>query len=193
MSEFLLQCERMIFMFDSGYNKKRGFDWGVFIAGVISVVLSIFLFANPGKGLRGLVIILAVLSIMQGIAWISMYAGFHGIFAPSWTTLLSGIFDILIGIFFLWNNKIGVYTIAIVVAIWFIVDSVIGIVFAWHLRFFETGWYFFFNLLLNILGLVVGVMLLFRPVIAGMSTVYLIAIYLMVFGINEIALAFMHR
>ena len=180
-------------MFDSGFNEKRGFDWGVFIAGVISVVLCIFLFANPGKGLRGLVIILAVLSIMQGIAWISMYAGFHGIFGPSWTTLLSGIFDILIGIFFLWDNKVGAYTIAIVVSIWFIVDSVIGIVFAWHLRFFETGWYFFFNLLLNILGLVVGVMLLMRPVIAGMSVVYLIAIYLMIFGINEIALAFMHR
>ncbi|MCD5530769.1 hypothetical protein EFE22_02155 [Lactobacillus delbrueckii subsp. lactis] len=180
-------------MFDSGYNEKRGFDWGVFIAGVISVVLSIFLFANPGKGLRGLVIVLAVLLIMQGSAWISMYAGFHGIFGPSWTTLLSGIFDILIGIFFLWDNRVGAYTIAILVAIWFIVDSVIGIVFAWHLRFFETGWYFFFNLLLNILGLVVGVMLLLRPVIAVLSTVYLIAIYLMIFGINEIALAFMHR
>lgn len=38
-------------MFDSVYNEKRGFDWGVFIAGVISVVLSIFLFANPGKGI----------------------------------------------------------------------------------------------------------------------------------------------
>ena len=100
---------------------------------------------------------------------------------------------IMIGIFFLWDNKVGAYMIAILVAIWFIVDSVIGIVFAWHLRFFETGWYFFFNLLLNILGLVVGVMLLFRPVIAVMSTVYLIAIYLMIFGINEIALAFMHR
>ena len=96
-------------MFDSGYNEKRGFDWGVFIAGVISVVLSIFLFANPGKGLRGLVIVLAVLLIMQGSAWISMYAGFHGIFGPSWTTLLSGIFDILIGIFFLWDNKVGAY------------------------------------------------------------------------------------
>jgi uncharacterized membrane protein HdeD (DUF308 family) len=180
-------------MFDSSYNEKRGFDWGVFIAGVISVVLSIFLFANPGKGLQGLVIVLAVLLIMQGSVWISMYAGFHGIFGLSWTTLLSGIFDILIGIFFLWDNKVGAYTIAILVAIWFIVDSVIGIVFAWHLRFFETGWYFFFNLLLNILGLVVGVMLLLRPVIAVMSTVYLIAIYLMIFGINEIALAFMHR
>lgn len=67
-------------MFDSSYNEKRGFDWGVFIAGVISVVLSIFLFANPGKGLRSLVIVLAVLLIMQGSAWISMYVGFHSIF-----------------------------------------------------------------------------------------------------------------
>lgn len=101
--------------------------------------------------------------------------------------------NILIGDLLPVGNKVGAYTIAILVAFWFIVDSVIGIIFAWHLRFFETGWYFFFNLLLNILGLVVGVMLLLRPVIAVLSTVYLIAIYLMIFGINEIALAFMHR
>lgn len=180
-------------MFDSNYNTRHNFDWGVFIGGVVSVILSIYLFAHPGKGLKGLVIILAVLAIMQGIAWISMFAAFHGFFGPSWTTLLSGIFDILIGVFFLWNNRIGAYTIAIFVALWFIVDSIIGIVFSWHLRFFQTGWYFFFNLLLNILGLVLGILLLFRPEIAGLSTIYLIAIYLMIFGVNEISLAFMHR
>ena len=130
---------------------------------------------------------------MQGIVWLSMHAGFHRIFGPSWTTMISGIFDLVVGIFFLANNQLGALTISYLVAIWFIVDSVIGIVFAWHLRFFETGWYFFFNLLLNILGLVLGVMLLFQPEVAGLSTIWLIAVYMMVFGINEIVLAFMHR
>ena len=180
-------------MFGYDSNVRHEFDWVAFLAGVVSVLLSIFLFRNPGKGLKGLVVIFAVVSIMQGIVWLSMYAGFHRIFGPSWTTLISGIFDLVVGIFFLANNQLGALTISYLVAIWFIVDSVIGIVFAWHLRFFETGCYFFFNLLLNILGLVLGVMLLFQPEVAGLSTIWLIAVYMMVFGINEIVLAFMHR
>ena len=58
-------------MFGYDSNVRHEFDWVAFLAGVVSVLLSIFLFRNPGKGLKGLVVIFAVVSIMQGLVRLS--------------------------------------------------------------------------------------------------------------------------
>lgn len=86
----------------------------------------------------------------------------------------------------------GSLTIAYLFAIWFFVDSVVGIVFSWHLRDFSTG-YFIFNLILNILSLIIAICLIFNPVLAALSLIWLVAFWLLVFGINEIVVAFMHH
>lgn len=180
-------------MYDFPRNRTRGFDWGLFLVGTVSVILSIFMFRNPGRGLRGMIIVIAVLAILQGIVWISIYVNLRRVFSPSWTAIIPGIFDIVIGLLFLFNNQIGAMTISILVSVWFIIDSIIGIVCSWYLRIIETGWQFFFSVLLNIATLVLGVLLLCQPIIAGLSVVYLVACYLLIFGINEIVWAFANR
>ena len=49
------------------------------------------------------------------------------------------------------------------------------------------------NLILNILSLIIAFFLIINPVIAALSLVWLVAFWLLVFGINEIVVAFMHR
>jgi len=120
------------------------------------------------------------------------YSRFREFFSRSWVAIVSGVLDIIIGILFICSYDIGGLTIAYLFAIWFFVDSVVGIAWSWHLRAFSTG-YFVFNLILNILSLIIAFFLIINPVIAALSLVWLVAFWLLVFGINEIVVAFMHR
>ncbi|MDK8393068.1 DUF308 domain-containing protein, partial [Lactobacillus gasseri] len=95
-------------------------------------------------------------------------------------------------VLFLCSREIGGLTLAILFAIWFLADSIIGIIFSWHLREYSTG-YFVLCLILNIISLIIAFALLFNPVLAAITLVYLVAFWLMVFGINEIFVSWMHR
>lgn len=176
----------------SNSERPRGFEWGAFLAGVLLVIASFILLRYPGRGLMAFVFLFGILSIMQGIIWIYTYSKFRDFFARSWVTLISGILDIIVGIIFLFAHEIGGITIAILFAVWFFVDSVVGIVFSWHLRDYSTG-YFILSLILNIISLLIAIALMFNPVLAAVTLVYLVAFWLMVFGFNEIFNAFMHR
>ncbi|RVU70272.1 MULTISPECIES: HdeD family acid-resistance protein [Lactobacillus] len=178
-------------IFSSSRN-NRGFDWGALIAGILMIVAAFLLLRHPEKGLHAFVLIFAVLSIVQGVVWISAYTRFRDFFVRSWVTLVSGILDIIIGILFLCSYDIGGLTIAYLFAIWFFVDSVVGIVFSWHLKDFSNG-YFLFNLIMNILSLILAFFLILNPVLAALSLIWLVAFWLLVFGINEIVVAWMHR
>lgn len=173
-------------------RNQSGFDWGAFIAGVLMIIAAFLLIRHPAKGLHAFVLIFGILSIMQGIVWIAGYSRFREFFSRSWVTLISGILDIIIGILFLCSYDIGGLTIAYLFAIWFFVDSVVGIIFSWHLKDISNG-YFIFSLIMNILSLIIAIFLIFNPLIAALSLVWLVAFWLLVFGINEIVVAWMHR
>lgn len=177
---------------DSFSRENRGFDWGAFIAGVLMVIASFLLIRHPGKSLHAFVLIFGILSILQGLVWLAGYSRFRYFFDRSWVTLISGVLDIVVGILFLCSYDIGGLTIAYLFAIWFFVDSVVGIAFSWHLKDFSNG-YFIFSLIMNILSLIIAIVLIFNPVLAALSLIWLVAFWLMVFGINEIVVAWMHR
>ncbi|TSO26031.1 DUF308 domain-containing protein [Lactobacillus sp. LL6] len=173
-------------------RRDGGFDWGALIAGVLMVVVAFLLMRHPGKSLHAFVLLFGILSIVQGFVWFAAYSRFRGFFSRSWVTIVSGILDIIIGVLFLCSYDIGALTIAYLFAIWFFVDSVVGIAFSWHLKDISTG-YFVFSLIMNILSLIIAIFLIFNPVIAMISLVWLVSFWLLVFGINEIVTAWMHR
>lgn len=176
----------------SGSEKHQGFDWGAFIGGLLLVLAGILVMSYPDRSFRTFVFLFGILSIMQGILWISAYAKFRNLFDLSWVTILSGVIDIVIGVLFLASKAMGGITLAVLFAIWFLADSIIGIIFSSHLRMFSTS-SFILSLILSIISLILAIVLLFNPVLAAITMVYLVAFWLMVFGFNEIAVAWMHR
>lgn len=179
---------------DSFSNSRPAhrFDWGALIGGVLMIIVALLLLRHPAKGLHAFVLLFGFLSIVQGFVWLAGYSRFHLYFSRSWVTLISGILDILIGILFLGSYEIGGLTLAYLFAVWFFVDSVVGIVFAWHLRDFGTA-SFIFYIILNIISLLLALFLIFHPVFAALSLIWLVAFWLLVFGFNEVVLAFVHR
>ena len=174
------------------FAKNNCFDWGAFIAGILMIITAFLLIWHPNSGLHAFVLIFGIVAIIQGIEWLAAYFRIHNYYSHSWVTIISVILDIIIGVLFLCSYDIGELTITYLFVIWFFVDSLVGIVFSGHLRSISTG-YFIFNLILNIISLGVAVLLIFNPIIAALSLVWLVAFWLVIFGINEVVVAWMHR
>ncbi|WEV40444.1 DUF308 domain-containing protein [Lactobacillus sp. ESL0681] len=176
----------------SNYDQPRGFDWGALVAGVLMIIAGMFLVGHPGKALKAFVLLFAILSILQGFVWLVFYSRFHNFISFGWVAIVSGILDIVIGILFLRSYDAGGLTLAYLFAIWFLFDSISGIVFASHLRN-KSNFYFWISLILNILGLFVAIGLMFNPALSALTLIWLISFWLFMFGINEIVVAFAHR
>lgn len=186
------ELKEEIIMNEFSSSKHQGFDWGAFIGGILLVITGVLVMSYPDKSFKTFVFIFGIVSIMQGILWISAYARFKDIFGLSWVTIFSAIIDIIIGILFLSSKAVGGITLAILFAIWFLTDSIIGIVFASQLKQYSTGT-FVLSLILSILSLIIAIILLFNPALAAMTMVYLVAFWLLIFGFNEIFISFARR
>ncbi|MFD1672525.1 HdeD family acid-resistance protein [Agrilactobacillus yilanensis] len=175
-------------------NRKyeRGFDWSEFASGILFILLAIYFFRRPSVALGSLVVLAALLAIIRGIVSLSSYSKFRRIMPISWTMVVAGIVDILIGLVFLFDNAIGSLAIAYLFAIWFIVDSIAGILTSNHLKNFGTIW-FVLSIIFDALGLILGIMMLIRPFYAAFTVTFLISWFFLIIGINNVIVAFARR
>lgn len=171
-------------------EQKRGVDWGSLLMGILFVIVALFSFQNPAGDLIAIVMVFAIFALLKGIFEIfarNKWKELTGYKAKM--PLLVGIVDILIGVFFLFNIRAGVLALPFVFAIWFIMDSVLGL-FALDLAKSISNGYYWFTLLVNVLGIFLGVILLFNPLSAALTLSFLVGFYFMMFGITHIVYAF---
>lgn len=173
-------------------KQSNGFEWGEFISGILFIVAGFFMMTHQGVALKSLVLVFSLISIVQGLVWISSYFGLRGVFHFSWIALLSGVIDLGIGLLFLFKDNVGAITIAMLFAIWFLTDSIIGIIFAWNLRSVSTAW-FVVTLIMNIFSLVIAVMMLMNPVVSALTLILLVSFYFILYGINNILQSIAHH
>ncbi len=102
--------------------------------------------------------------------------------------LIIGIIDILVGVFFLFNIGAGVAALPFVFAVWFIADSVLALFTADLARGVSEGYWF--TIIVNILGILLGIFLLFNPISSALTLSFLVGFYFMLFGITHIVYAF---
>ncbi|MCT6891048.1 MAG: DUF308 domain-containing protein, partial [Lactobacillus sp.] len=67
-----------------------------------------------------------------------------------------------------------------------------GIVFSWQMRRI-SNFFFWLNLILNILGLLIAISLMFNPALSALTLIWLVSFWLLIFGINQIIAAFVNR
>jgi len=174
-------------------QRRFGFDWTEFLTGIAFLVAAVVMLRNPGATLVTLTFIFAVVAIVRGVTTLAAYSKLRDVIGGrAGITLVSGVLDIILGILFLFNIPAGALTITYLFAFWFIMDSVVGIVSASHLRAAGTGW-FIFDLIFQILGLIVGILLLMNPVVSAVGLVTLLAMAFIVFGITALVVAFGRR
>ncbi|CAM3191789.1 HdeD family acid-resistance protein [Lactiplantibacillus plajomi] len=177
-------------MFD---DHRWGFDWTEFITGIVFLVAAYFVMKQPKAALLSLVFLFAIAAIISGITTIAGYTklrretGLRANFA-----LVFAIIDILVGLMFLFHSPTGIIVLGYVFAFWFLIDSIERLLVVSHLRVFGTG-YYVISLIFDIISLVLGLMMLFSPVVAALTFNVLVSFYFAIFGVNAILIAFARR
>ena len=170
--------------------QEKRFDWGALIVGIVLIVLGCWSFAKPDKSLALLSILVGIGALLKGIYELVIRSTVNRLLGiQSGWLLLMGIMDLVMGFIFIIRVAAGVMTIAIIFAIWFIIDCIGQLSTAKYLKQFRPSSYWF-SIILNVIGLIIGVALLFNPMLSAMTIVWLISTFLILLGILAIVLAF---
>lgn len=169
---------------------RRGFDWWSLLLGILLVILSIMVLKDPSQTLSLITLFVAIGAIVRGVYELWFRQGIKNILGINSGWLMAmGIIDILIGVVFMFNRNFGSTVIAIIFAVWFLLDSIGDLRVASVFREFHRGYYWLL-VVLYILQIILAVLMLLVPALSALSIVWLIAFYLMVAGVVKIIQAF---
>lgn len=171
-------------------RNRSGFGWLEFIIGIILILLGVYTLFNPERTITGMVAIYGVLAVIMGIADIVLYVQVERYtgFGPI-VSLVSGILSTITGFMLLVYPGAGVLALSILFPIWFIAHCISRLCHSGHIRIVAGNGIYYFTLILNIIGLIVGFLMILRPFFTILTASWLIGFYLILLGIESIVIA----
>ena len=175
-------------------KRYSGFRWGQFMIGVLLVILGIWTLGHPGMALTGVVMIYGLLAVLTGIMDIVFYVKMERYigFGPM-LSLISGILSVMAGIMLLVYPGAGSVAAAVLFPLWFLAHCISRLASQPRIMRYVNSLSDYLTLILNILGLVLAVLMLFSPVFTLISLDAIIGCYLILLGVDSIVLAFSGR
>ncbi len=170
---------------------RSGFGWGEFVTGLCMILLGGFTFVRPASMFTGLAILYGIVAVVTGVCDIlffikaERYTGLGPI-----VSLISGILSTMAGVTLLAHPGAGRWIASLVFPLWFITHCISRLASLGVIRITAGRFYYCFSLVVNIVGIALGFLMLFEPVLAYVTAGYFIAFYLILFGIDSIVLAF---
>ena len=152
---------------------QHKFNWFSLVVGVILFVAGIVTFIHLGTTLE-------FISIIRGATTTEEKT--LGLFAM-------GIVDLVLGFLFIFKAATGAQVVAYIFALWFIFDAIVQL--AASKQFKNAGKaHYVWMIVLNVIALILGIALLFNPLLASIAIVWIVSIYLVVTGISQFIAAF---
>ncbi|MHC1772541.1 MAG: HdeD family acid-resistance protein [Flexilinea sp.] len=171
-------------------ERTRKFNWLSLLVGIILIIGSVFALKDPTATFLTLAIMLGIAVIVRGLMLVITYYRIKDLNSFKLkVNLVIGILLIIVGIIFLFRPIFATNLFTYIVAVWFIVDAINNLIGVRLLKPFGSIPYFC-SLILNILLLIGGIILLFNPLIVGLSIPLIIGVSLLVSGIEYVILAF---
>lgn len=164
--------------------------WLLLVRGIILIILSIFVFKNPGAGLLGLSMYIGIAYLFSGIIS-SMGTLRYRKHINHWGwSLASGLFDILFGILFLTKPELTVSFIVLMLGFWFIFYSIVGIMGSIVLKDggVQNWWIDFAG---GLMGVVIGFIIILNPFAGAFTIIWILGFGLFVIGLLNIIAAFL--
>lgn len=168
-------------------RRRSGYGWFELIIGIMLVVLGIFTFIRPGSTLTGIVILYGMVAVITGISDLIFYVRterYTG-FGPA-VSLISGIFSIMAGVMLLVYPGAGRWVMVLLLPLWFIAHCVSRLSHLNFIRVTAGEIYYWFALIVNIIGIILGIMMIARPMLSLFSAGFLIGTYLILLGVDNI-------
>lgn len=172
-------------------KNKKALGWGELILGTLLILLGIYSFLHPTTALTGAAVVYGIFALVSGVLDIVYYAklerrtGFGPVFS-----LVGGILSVAAGLLLLLNVASGVWMLALFFPLWFIAHCVARLAHLSFLRMFAGTGYHYFTLVVNCIGLFLGVLMIVNPLVSLISSSYVIGGYLLLLGLDSLVFAF---
>ncbi len=178
-------------------KKYSGFVWMELVVGALLILLGIFTFLRPGSLLTGIVVIYGLIALITGIEDILIFIRLekHTGLGPL-VSLVSGILSVMCGCMLLLYPGAGKWILSLLFPIWFMAHCISRLSHGYIIRMAGRKFFYYFSLVVNIAGLILGFMMFFNPLLTFMTMRfmgYVVAVYLILLGIDSIAAALGRR
>ena len=172
-------------------KRRSGFGWLELVIGILLILLGILAFIRPGTALTGLVLAYGIAATVMGIADIVLYIQMERYtgFGP-YLSLISGILSVMSGITLLISPGTGAIVLTVLFPIWFIAHCISRLVHTSHIRYVAGEGIYYFSLIVNSIGLILGFLMFLRPLFTLSAISYFAGAYLILLGIDAIVIAF---
>ncbi len=171
-------------------TRRSGFGWLQLAIGIALIVLGVLALANPDLALNGMVIAYGIAAVVMGVADILLYirveryTGLGPILA-----LISGILSVMSGVMLMLYPRAGVLVLTVLFPIWFIAHCVSRLMHVNHIRYVAGDGVFSFALVVNIVGLILGFLMLLSPHTTLSTLRWFAGIYLVLLGMDGVVTA----
>ena len=167
-------------------------NWWELIAGIVMIALGIASLARPSLAVTGLVYAYGAAGVIVGVADILRYIRVERYtgFGPM-VSLVAGVLSVMAGVVILVNPRVGMAVFSLLFALWFITHCVSRLASLSLVRLVAGRGSYYAALVLNIIGLVLGALLVVLPATSLLVLGYLAAVYLIVLGMESLVMAFL--
>ena len=171
-------------------KRRSGFGWLELIEGILLIVLGGYTLVRPEHALNGLIVLFGVVAVVMGVADILLYVRVERYtgFGPV-VSLISGTLSVMAGVMLLVYPHAGQMVMSLLFPLWFIAHCVSRLANLNTIRLVSGNFMYVFTLVLNVIGLALGALMIVNPWFSWLSVRYIVGFYLILLGIDCIALA----
>lgn len=173
-------------------NSERKFDWFSLVIGVLWIILGAAIINSPSTAISVIAVFVGIGALAKGIYTLWLRKAIQVLTGnESHMTLMvvSAVIDMVLGMIFLFRLHLGFGIIAYLFAFWFIFDSILQLIIDHFFKAISRS-YFDLLIVLNIITLILGIILLFNPMLSIYTLIGVVAFYLFLIGITKILQAF---
>ncbi|MBV1005892.1 HdeD family acid-resistance protein [Listeria monocytogenes] len=161
----------------------------VLLAGIAMIILGVWFLFHPGISLLTSTLMFGFLLLISGIFHTISYFSDRKSQNVSGWVLADGILSILLGFLLLLNEFDGTLTLVLLFGMWVLFAGIMRTIGAFTAKQNNVqGWGWI--LTIGIIGIIVGFIALFNPVVSAIGIVLVVAIFFIVQGIGAIATFF---
>lgn len=151
------------------------------ISGVLTVILGILIWQKPVSAVIAMTWIFGIVMLITGIGSIVAWNDVKKVVQRPTGLLINGVLNIIIAIIMIFSHTGSLLMLATLFAVWFVVDSC-----TWF-SFSELSGYPTLSKIFSIIGVILGVLLLFSPVLSLSTLVMFVSVTLIIYGFVVIA------
>lgn len=171
-------------------NRSR-FGWLEFLTGLALIALGIAALTRPDSVVAGAVIVCGIVVAVTGVSDLVFYIRtMREIGIGPTVSLISGLLSVLVGVTLIVYPNAVTWILTLLVPIWFICHCVNRLSMLNIIRLTAGNFLYWFTLIVNAGGLVLGAVMLFRPGFTTATIGVLGGIYCIALGVDSVLTAF---